>query len=98
MGMSFHGATRIRQSTTRKRRPLSLLEDRATGSSAVAPEGDALVLWLILVVGAIRPIQAFLRHESWGVEATVGLLMAIFAARVLASDLLLGWANRRVRR
>jgi hypothetical protein len=77
--------------------PSPLLIGSSAGKTMPA-DGDQFLLWLMLLVGIIRPIQAVIRHETWGVEATVGLLMTALAARALLVDAWVGWRHRRTLR
>jgi hypothetical protein len=50
-------------------------------------DSDVWLLLMLLLVGLMRPIQAFVRQESWGAEAVLGLLMAGLAARALLTGM-----------
>ena len=74
------------------------LEIAKARSGSVDDDGDRVIIIMILLVGIIRPVQAIVRHETWGAEATLGLLMTVFAARALVVQALLRWVDRRRQR
>ena len=39
------------------------------------PTGDAVLYWLMLIVGSVPVTWAVLRHAVWGVEPTLGMLL-----------------------
>jgi hypothetical protein len=66
--------------------------DLAGNRSASRPQpggrtDDAMVLWMVLLVGLIPVSLATVGGHSWGTGATVGLLMVLFSARGLLARL-----------
>lgn len=54
--------------------------DRARQSPGPARDDEPTLLWLALFVGLLPVITAVARGDEWGVEPTIGLLMAVLAA------------------
>lgn len=52
--------------------------DRHTGRS-----GDLGLWWMFLIVGLVPVVSAWAHHDVWGIEPSLGTLLAVGAARPL---------------